>query len=171
MNKGLSAAQVLMMLWHTGVGFTGTALVLLLMIIGLGYALRKRNGPPMLLLRGFELFYITHRLTPIYAAVMIAHAPSCRYWLLPPLGLLMLEWLKRCVSARVHSSYPVVARCHASRVTELVLKRPEYMSSYEAGSYIKICIPELSSWEWHPFSLTSAPGKRDGTLSVHIKSR
>lgn len=36
-----------------------------------------------------------------------------------------------------------------------------------AGQYIFICIPELSYFQWHPFTLTSAP--QEDYLSVHIR--
>ncbi|KAJ2615263.1 hypothetical protein H4S08_001337 [Coemansia sp. RSA 1365] len=37
---------------------------------------------------------------------------------------------------------------------------------YKAGQFIYLCVPSLSWYQWHPFTLTSAP--EEGELSVHI---
>ncbi len=42
------------------------------------------------------------------------------------------------------------------------------ISMSEPGQYIFINVPELSRVEWHPFTLTSAPG--DSYLSVHVRA-
>lgn len=39
---------------------------------------------------------------------------------------------------------------------------------YTAGMYAFINIPQLSQFEWHPFTLTSSPG--DSYLSFHIRA-
>ena len=38
---------------------------------------------------------------------------------------------------------------------------------YHAGQYIFLCVPELSCWEYHPFSFSSAPA--DDKITVHIR--
>jgi hypothetical protein len=39
---------------------------------------------------------------------------------------------------------------------------------YKSGMYLFLKCPQISSFEWHPFSITSAPG--DPFLSVHIRA-
>lgn len=39
---------------------------------------------------------------------------------------------------------------------------------YKSGMYLFLQCPEISSFEWHPFSITSAPD--DPFLSVHIRT-
>ena len=38
----------------------------------------------------------------------------------------------------------------------------------EPGQYVFINVPELAKFQWHPFTLTSAPG--DDYLSVHVRA-
>ena len=37
-----------------------------------------------------------------------------------------------------------------------------------AGQYVYLHVPSLSHWQWHPFSISSAPAS--GTLTLHIKN-
>lgn len=57
-------------------------------------------------------------------------------------------------------------------VLALHMKRPVDRSgkafSYSAGQWIRICVPELSLWEWHPFTLSSDPN--DELLELCIKN-
>lgn len=38
---------------------------------------------------------------------------------------------------------------------------------YRAGQYLFVMIPELSIWEWHPFSISSAPSEQH--VSIHVR--
>ncbi|KAJ3039910.1 hypothetical protein HDV00_011693, partial [Rhizophlyctis rosea] len=40
--------------------------------------------------------------------------------------------------------------------------------TYAPGQYLFICIPKLSPFEWHPFSISSSP--HDPTISIHIRA-
>ena len=40
---------------------------------------------------------------------------------------------------------------------------------YTAGQYIFFCVPEINYFEWHPFSISSAPGDGEN-VSIHIRS-
>jgi respiratory burst oxidase len=51
-------------------------------------------------------------------------------------------------------------------VTVLRMRRPRDFS-YKPGMYMFINVPALSVMEWHPFTITSAPG--DPYVSVHIR--
>ena len=52
-------------------------------------------------------------------------------------------------------------------VLELRLSKPRGFR-YAPGQYVHLCCPSISAFEWHPFTLTSAP--EDDFLSVHIKA-
>ncbi|KAF2304150.1 hypothetical protein GH714_028069 [Hevea brasiliensis] len=51
-------------------------------------------------------------------------------------------------------------------VFSLIMSKPQGFK-YKSGQYIFLQCPAISSFEWHPFSITSAPG--DDYLSVHIR--
>jgi len=38
---------------------------------------------------------------------------------------------------------------------------------YKAGQYVFLCVPALSIWEWHPFSLSSSPNEK--AVSLHAR--
>ena len=55
---------------------------------------------------------------------------------------------------------------HAGDVVRITFPRKEM--KYMAGQYIFICIPEISLFQWHPFSLSSAPHQED--VMIHIRA-
>lgn len=54
-----------------------------------------------------------------------------------------------------------------SRVTHLVIKRPP-LFDYHAGDYVFVKIPAIATYEWHPFTISSAPDQED-YLWLHIR--
>lgn len=44
---------------------------------------------------------------------------------------------------------------------------PKERFSYMGGQYVFICIPKVTAWEWHPFSLSSSPD--DDTVLLHVR--
>ena len=56
--------------------------------------------------------------------------------------------------------------CPGSIVVTLGIARPPRFR-FKAGQYVRIMVPAISRHEWHPFTLSSAPG--DPLLGLHIK--
>jgi len=54
-----------------------------------------------------------------------------------------------------------------SRVTNLIIKRPAGFN-FSPGDWVFIKIPEVARFEWHPFTISSAPEVHD-TFHVHIR--
>lgn len=42
------------------------------------------------------------------------------------------------------------------QVTHLVIKRPQFFH-FKPGDYVYINIPDIAKYEWHPFTISSAP--------------
>ncbi len=54
---------------------------------------------------------------------------------------------------------------HPNKVCELQIKNEKIAT--RAGQYVFLNCPEVSYWQWHPFTLTSAP--EEDYISVHIR--
>ena len=55
-----------------------------------------------------------------------------------------------------------------SKVVNLVIKRPPNFN-FKPGDYVYLNVPSIANFEWHPFTISSAPEQRD-TLSLHIRA-
>lgn len=64
-----------------------------------------------------------------------------------------------------HKTYVSKVIQHPSRVCEVQIKKEKTVT--RAGQYIFLNCPEVSFWQWHPFTLTSAP--EEDYISVHIR--
>jgi predicted ferric reductase len=54
---------------------------------------------------------------------------------------------------------------HPSKVIELQMKKPGFVC--KSGQYIFINCPDVSLFQWHPFTMTNAP--EEGFVSVHMR--
>ncbi|GKB13599.1 putative respiratory burst oxidase homolog protein H, partial [Tanacetum coccineum] len=100
-------------------------------------------------------------------------------WLLPRLRY-VLTWMYLVLpmlcyaTERVLTSYDhnyrvniVKAIIYTGNVLALYMSKPNGFK-YKSGMYLFVKCPDISNYEWHPFSITSAPG--DDYLSVHIRT-
>ncbi|XBH58942.1 hypothetical protein VPH35_080287 [Triticum aestivum] len=133
-------------------GWTGIVMVVLMSIsFVLAQPWFRRNKlkdtNPLKKMTGFNAFWFTHHLFAIVYALLIVHGTSL---------YLTKEWYKKTVAV-----YP-------GNVLALYMSKPPGFK-YRSGQYIFINCGAVSPYEWHPFSVTSAPG--DNYLSVHIRTR
>lgn len=54
-----------------------------------------------------------------------------------------------------------------SKVTHLVIKRPLHFD-FHPGDYVFVNIPSIAKYEWHPFTISSAPEQED-YMWLHIR--
>ncbi|KAL9232556.1 hypothetical protein vseg_007656 [Gypsophila vaccaria] len=133
---------------------------------------------PFLHLAGFNAFWYAHHLFVVVYALLVLHG----YFL-----FLSKEWYKKTTwmylvfpvalyaSERTLTSYHdynhhvnmLKAVIYPGNVLALYMSKPPNFL-YKSGMYLFVKCPEISSFEWHPFSITSAPG--DPYLSVHIRT-
>ena len=60
-------------------------------------------------------------------------------------------------------------KLHPSSVIEIAIKNNgKNKINYTAGQYVYLKVPSISWFEWHPFTITSAPD--DENLTVHIRT-
>jgi len=86
-----------------------------------------------------------------------------RYWL-PGGVVFIIERILREVRSR-HITYISKVIQHPKEVMEVQIKKERI--KIRAGQYIFLSCPEVSYWQWHPFTLTSAP--EEDYISVHIR--
>ncbi|CAG8544477.1 30705_t:CDS:2 [Gigaspora margarita] len=157
----------------TGPGATGYVMLICLLIMVATSIESKRRYH-------FNRFwYLHHLFIPFFGAwsfhgafcmIKPDRSPYCndiavfwKYWITS--GVIYIgERILREIRARKKTFISKVIM-HPSRVVEVQIKKESIVT--KAGQYIYLCCPEVSSWEWHPFTLTSAP--EEDYISVHIR--
>jgi len=69
---------------------------------------------------------------------------------------------------QAHLKYPKSAELKRLPAGVVRLKFQKGNFRYKSGQYIFICIPEISIYEWHPFSISSSPYEEE--VSIHIRA-
>jgi NADPH oxidase 2 len=86
-----------------------------------------------------------------------------RYWLVGAV-IFIYECILREIRSR-HRTYISKVIQHPGKVVEVQIKKDK--TTVRAGQYIFINCPDISYFQWHPFTLTSAP--EEDYISVHIR--
>ncbi|KAG5392611.1 hypothetical protein IGI04_022574 [Brassica rapa subsp. trilocularis] len=107
---------------------------------------RVRLPAPLDRLTGFNAFWYTHHLLVVVYIMLIVHGTFLFF---------ADKWYQKTVSML------------PGEVLSLIMSKPPGFK-YKSGQYIFLQCPTISRFEWHPFSITSAPG--DDQLSVHIRT-
>ena len=142
---------------------TGVVLIVILTIIFIGsLAVVRRSGY-------FQVFYCTHLLYWAFWALMIIHAPMFYKVFIGVLVIWTIEFIYRVLNAVLGRGRTLVSAgvILPSRVTNLIIKRPAGFN-FSPGDWVFIKIPEVARFEWHPFTISSAPEVHD-TFTVHIR--
>ncbi|XP_041356089.1 NADPH oxidase 5-like isoform X2 [Gigantopelta aegis] len=152
--------------WVAGsASITGFMMVLLLGVMMAG-------SLPVIRRKGyFQVFYWLHKLYIVFWILLILHAKDFYKYFIGPAFLYCLELLASSQitkGIRFGNIYIQEFELLPSKVTQLVLSRPDNMS-YKPGDYIFIKIPAVARFEWHPFTISSAPEVED-TFCLHIRS-
>ncbi|KAL8569872.1 hypothetical protein ACOMHN_038565 [Nucella lapillus] len=110
----------------------------------------------------FEVFYWTHKLSLPIVLLAVLHATHFWKWIIAPFLLYCLEQgLKLtgiCTQCSVRGHQPHIhgVSLFPSGVAELKITRPRGFD-FHAGDYIFLNIPAIARYEWHPFTISSAP--------------
>jgi len=136
--------------------FTGVALtaILLLILGGTCFRVALSKWYPY----SFEIFTSTHTLTVVYGIVGLFHARNIGIWTGHLLVVLCLEWLARLYLRR--KVYFATRRYLPLDVIELTVSTPGQLFCPSAGSYALLNIPLLSTFEFHPFTVTAQEGEK-----------
>lgn len=92
--------------------------------------------------------------------LLLIHGPNFWKWFAIPGIIFVIErlmrfyWMKYCPDRG--KTYISSGLLLPSKVTHLVIKRPMNFH-FHAGDYVFVNIPAIARYEWHPFTLSSAP--------------
>ncbi|RMZ90081.1 hypothetical protein DV736_g2678, partial [Chaetothyriales sp. CBS 134916] len=159
--------------FYTGPGWSGYVMLFALIAMVFTSIEKKRRA-------NYERFWNTHHLFIIFFVFWSVHgafcmikadtAPFCfgtgvfwQYWMVGGFAYL-LERVLREIRGR-HNTYVTKVIQHPSNVVEIQMHKDH--TKTRAGQYIFLCCPEVSIWQYHPFTLTSAP--EEDYISVHVR--
>ncbi|KAJ7956024.1 Respiratory burst oxidase [Quillaja saponaria] len=164
-------------------GMTGISMVVL-MAISFILATRhfRRNmvrlPAPFNKLTGFNAFWYSHHLLGLVYVLLVIHGTFLYFthnwyqkttwmYISVPLLLYIGERSLRTCRSEHYSVKILKVSILPGNVFSLIMSKP-HAFKYQSGQYIFLQCPKISPFEWHPFSITSAPG--DDYLSVHIRT-
>ncbi|KAF9164776.1 hypothetical protein DFQ26_001010 [Actinomortierella ambigua] len=167
-SGGKTAQQ---MAFLTGTGFTGHMLVLILFLMISSSVERVRR-------KAFETFWYAHHLFILFFITLMSHGafcfiraddpPYCKAssykFVSASLFFYIVERVLREVRARKPTSIHKIV-LHPSKVVEVQMQKRDFKC--KAGQYVFLNCPDISLYEWHPFTITSAP--EEDYVSVHIR--
>jgi NADPH oxidase len=157
----------------TGPGWSGYIMLFALMAMLFTSIEKPRRA-------NYERFWSVHHLFIIFFVFWSVHgafcmikadtAPFCfgtgvfwEYWMYGGFAYLM-ERVLREIRGR-HKTFVTKVIQHPSNVVEIQMHKEK--TKTRAGQYIFLCCPEISIWQYHPFTLTSAP--EEDYISVHVR--
>jgi predicted ferric reductase len=119
----------------------------------------------------FQVFYITHWFHVFYYILLILHCKNFWKWFIGPLVLVVFERIYnylRVKSVKHGETFIKDVNLLSSKVTQLIITRPPNFK-FKSGDYIYVKIPQIAKFEWHPFTISSAPERQD-ELWLHIRT-
>ncbi|NXS93436.1 NOX5 oxidase, partial [Jacana jacana] len=149
-------------------GLGGTASQTGLALQGLLVAMLAFSSPCVRRSGHFEVFYWTHLSYISIWILLILHGPHFWKWFVVPGCLFMLEKVVGLAWRRAGGLRIIEVNLLPSKVTHLVIERPQFFH-YKPGDYVYLNIPAIATYEWHPFTISSAPEQQE-TLWLHIRS-
>lgn len=105
--------------------------------------------------------------------LLFIHAPHYWIWFLVPFLIFAIETLYR-VRNFIRNLTPtgpttiIKGIPLPSGVVQLIIKRPVNFE-YNPGDWIYVLIPDIAKYEWHPFTISSAP-EQEGVIWLHIRA-
>ncbi|XP_057781692.1 putative respiratory burst oxidase homolog protein H [Salvia miltiorrhiza] len=132
---------------------------------------------PFHVLAGFNSFWYAHHLLALVYMLLLVHG---WFLFLTPEWYKKTTWMYVSVPMLIYTTERILtlydrnfkveinkAVIYTGNVLALYMSKPQGFK-YKSGMYLFVKCPDISNFEWHPFSITSAPD--DDYLSVHIRT-
>jgi predicted ferric reductase/Ca2+-binding EF-hand superfamily protein len=141
-----------------------------------------RNTALGRVLNNFNYFFITHyMLLVLFYAVLFTHPwpglPAVRgrnqtwIYVTPNCFVFLVGTIWRLYTRNTFDTRVLDVQILPGNVYALRMSKPRVGKglplSYRVGQYLLVKAPQVSLWEWHPFTISSAPG--DPFISLHIR--
>lgn len=144
-----------------GSGWTGLLLMLLLLLMWF-------TALPFIREKGkFNLFFTMHLAYIPWIVLMFLHGPHFYKWAAVSIGAFLVEQVIR-YRRSTQQTHVVNAQVLPSQVLGLEIARPHDFT-FKASDYLYLRCPQISTYEWHPFTISSPP-EREDALSLHIRA-
>lgn len=144
-----------------GSGYTGLSLMLLLLLMWVtALPFIRENGK-------FNLFFTMHLAYLPWMIVMLVHGPRFYQWAAISIAAFLVEQMVR-YRRRSQRTHIVNAQVLSSNVLGLEIARPHNFT-FQASDYLYLRCPNIATYEWHPFTISSPP-EREDALSLHIRA-
>ncbi|KAF5726609.1 respiratory burst oxidase D [Tripterygium wilfordii] len=172
--------------WWFVKGVAGVTGIIMVVLMAIAFTLatpwfrrNKLNLPKALKkLAGFNAFWYSHHLFVIVYTLLIVHGiylyltktwyhKTTWMYLAVPILLYACERLIRAFRSSIKPVKILKVAVYPGNVLALYMSKPQGFK-YKSGQYMFVNCAAVSPFEWHPFSITSAPG--DDYLSVHIRT-
>ncbi|KAJ6375258.1 hypothetical protein OIU77_000274 [Salix suchowensis] len=172
--------------WHFVVSKEGVTGIIMVVLMAIAFTLatpwfrrNKLNLPTWLKkLTGFNAFWYSHHLFVIVYTLLVVHGyylylthkwykKTTWMYLAVPVVLYGSERLIRALRSSIKAVTIQKVAIYPGNVLALHMSKPQGFR-YKSGQYMFVNCAAVSPFEWHPFSITSAPG--DDYLSVHIRT-
>ncbi|XP_057767732.1 respiratory burst oxidase homolog protein C-like [Salvia miltiorrhiza] len=172
--------------WHYVKGFEGVTGIVMVVLMGIAFTLAspmfRRNKVhlprPLDKLAGFNAFWYSHHLFIVVYTLLILHGihlylthkwynKTTWMYLAIPISIYAAERLIRAFRSSIKPVKILKVAVYPGNVLSLHMSKPQGFK-YKSGQYIFVNCAAVSPFEWHPFSITSAP--REDYLSVHIRT-
>ncbi|EMS51619.1 Respiratory burst oxidase-like protein E [Triticum urartu] len=168
------------------VGVTGVVMVVLMAVSFTLAARPLRRAPtrtrlpsPLGHLAGFNAFWYSHHLLVVVYLLLLVHGwfiflvtkwyqRTTWMYIAVPFALHVGERTLRALRSKAYAAKILKVCLLPGNVLTITMSKPCGFR-YRSGQYVFLQCPTISPFEWHPFSITSAPG--DDYISVHIQTR
>lgn len=157
--------------WDTfgaGIWVTGIMLIFILFTLYPATNVNVKRGH-------FEIFWITHMLYVALFILTFIHGkgmlgPNYWKWLILPGTVYVCERIYRELATRKPVSV-VSVTFMSNQVMSIAIAKSGALANYMEGQYAYISCPALSSFQWHPFTISSAPQEDLVTFHIRIQDR
>ena len=164
-NLGLRPQVTIDLFGHysftTGIMLTCTFVV---MLAGLEPTIKRAH---------YAVFWRTHYFFLPFVLILLAHSPEFWKWMAAPMVLFFIEkYYSKFVRGQTKFYVLDVEYLHPVMTLKFRPERDQDFK-FEEGQYLLINVPQVSEYEWHPFTISSAYDdlcqSENGYVSISMK--